>query len=123
MLEFIMSVVNPEMYKEYIRQKNSTVQVRSYKEDMSEEDFMRMTQQAHENFSPDKLKDAKKRSAEMKGHETAQPSAPDTHPQFNLSDPSTWQRPPGVPPMRQVGVDQPPDDEDDINPITITKRE
>lgn len=133
-LEFYMSVINPEMYKEYLKQKDTTVhEVASYKEDMSEEEFMAMTAKAHQNYTPEMLAKAKKRADEMKSASPLPvstavnaplpqvPSPAAEHPAFDVKNPATWQRPPGVPPMKVVPNVPPPDqpDDDDINPVSL----
>lgn len=138
-LEYYMSIVNPAMYKEYHKQKNTTVhEVSSWKEDMTEDDFIAMSNKAHKQFSPAMLAQSIKRSNEqtskgplpmsMQHVAPVQNEEPDVanvpladQPLFNLADKSTWKRPPGVPQMRQTGT--PSFDEDDDLPVTLTKRE
>jgi len=139
--EFYMSVINPAMYKEYMKNKSAEeYSVSSFKENMSEEDFLNAVKTAHEYFDPKSLEEARKAKRQdgalpmatvhhapmpkKQPQPTPPPPSPspnpvivDNHPIFDARNPATWKRPPGVPQMRQTGQPNPEDNDGDENPV------
>jgi hypothetical protein len=117
MMEFIMQIVNPAMYKEYANIKNSTVhESATYEENMTEERFREITAIADRRMQQASAPQMQPTVAEQpQKEEKAEEFAPivGAHPRFNLQDPSTWVRPAHLPPMRQV------QGETDINPVSF----
>ena len=116
-LEFFMQIVNPSMWKEYQKVKESTVhEVASYKENMTEDEFLQITRMAESRLS-----DINKPPSDMPipppRPPAPAPAAGDNHPVFNAKDPSTWTRPANIPQMRQV-TDS-PEDVTYTNPVSI----
>jgi hypothetical protein len=104
-----MKIVNPEMYNEYIKIKDSSdIQVSSYKENMEDSDFMDMIRKAETRFKPNN-KAPKPEEAVKTLIEEKQPPTPPVNP-------LKWGRPKDLSAL-VINKESKSPEETDFNPV------